>query len=89
MDRTALCSTAYVEWDQFRGNPEPLVMKWGFILVTLYMGPIGLAHVRAADQGATIQAPTRNLRPRSQSREWEARSTVLPVMPPVSSLRPS
>jgi hypothetical protein len=38
----ALASTAYVAWDQFRGNPEPAVMKWGFILVTLYMGPIGL-----------------------------------------------
>jgi manganese oxidase len=34
-------STAYVAWDQFRNNPEPVVMKWGFILVTLYMGPLG------------------------------------------------
>jgi FtsP/CotA-like multicopper oxidase with cupredoxin domain len=38
----ALLSTAYVAWDQFRGNPEPAVMKWGFVLTTLYMGPIGL-----------------------------------------------
>jgi hypothetical protein len=30
-------STACVAWDQFRNNPEPVVMKWGFILVTLYM----------------------------------------------------
>lgn len=35
-------STAYVAWDQFRNNPEPAVMKWGFILVTLYLGPVGL-----------------------------------------------
>lgn len=35
-------STAYVAFDQFNGNPEPTVMKWGFILVTLYMGPFGL-----------------------------------------------
>ena len=28
-------STAYVAWDQYRNNPEPVVMKWGFILVTL------------------------------------------------------
>jgi hypothetical protein len=35
-------STAYVAYDQFRNNPEPKVMKWGFLLVTLYMGPIGL-----------------------------------------------
>ena len=38
----AVASTAYVAADQFRGNPEPTVMKWGFILVTLYMGPFGL-----------------------------------------------
>ena len=38
----ALLSTAYVALDQFRGNPEASVMKWGFVLVTLYMGPIGL-----------------------------------------------
>ena len=37
----AVLSAAYVAWDQFRGNPEPTVMKWGFVLVTLYMGPIG------------------------------------------------
>ena len=37
----AAASTAYVGWDQFRNNPEPIVMKWGFILVTLYMGPLG------------------------------------------------
>lgn len=40
----ALCliSTAYVAYDQFSGNPEAPVMKWGFVLVTLYTGPIGL-----------------------------------------------
>ena len=38
----ALLSAAYVAFDQFRGNPEVTVMKWGFVLVTLYMGPIGL-----------------------------------------------
>ena len=38
----AAASTAYVAFDQFSGNPEPMVMKWGFILVTLYMGPFGL-----------------------------------------------
>src|ERR671933_684607 len=35
-------ATAYVAFDQFRNNPEPPVMKWGFILVTLYLGPLGL-----------------------------------------------
>lgn len=34
-------SVLYVAWDVFRGNPEMGVMKWGFILITLFMGPIG------------------------------------------------
>ncbi|PNY81682.1 DUF4396 domain-containing protein [Deinococcus koreensis] len=43
-------SAAYVAWDQFRGNPEPAVMKWGFVLVTLYMGPVGLLLYVLADK---------------------------------------
>ena len=43
-------STAYVAWDQFRNNPEPAVMKWGFILVTLYLGPVGLLLYILADK---------------------------------------
>ncbi|WP_225769648.1 DUF4396 domain-containing protein [Inquilinus sp. Marseille-Q2685] len=46
----ALLSTAYVAWDQFRNNPEPVVMRWGFILVTLYMGPFGLLLYVLADK---------------------------------------
>ncbi|MBA3319746.1 MAG: multicopper oxidase domain-containing protein [Gemmatimonadales bacterium] len=46
----ALTSTAYVAWDQYRNNPEPAVMKWGFILVTLYLGPIGLLLYVLADK---------------------------------------
>ncbi len=46
----ALASTAYVGWDQYRNNPEPGVMKWGFILVTLYLGPIGLLLYVLADK---------------------------------------
>lgn len=47
----AALSTAYVAWDQFgRGNPEPAVMKWGFILVTLYAGPLGLFAYVMADK---------------------------------------
>ncbi len=39
----AAISTAYVAWDCFvRRNPEMAVMKWGWVLVTLYMGPVGL-----------------------------------------------
>src|SRR5712691_7672967 len=46
----AAFSAAYVAWDQFRGNPEPAVMKWGFVLVTLYMGPVGLLLYVMADK---------------------------------------
>jgi hypothetical protein len=35
-------SVAYVSWDAYRNNPELTVMKWGWILVTLYLGPIAL-----------------------------------------------
>jgi manganese oxidase len=48
----ALASTIYVAVDQYRHNPEPPVMKWGFILVTLYMGPLGLLLYVLADKEA-------------------------------------
>ena len=38
-----LLSVAYVAWDAWRNNPELTVMKWGWVLVTLYLGPIALA----------------------------------------------
>lgn len=46
----AALSTLYVGFDQYRNNPEPVVMKWGFILVTLYMGPLGLLLYVLADK---------------------------------------
>ncbi len=46
----ALASAAYVAYDQFRYNPEATVMKWGFVLVTLYMGPFGLLLYVLADK---------------------------------------
>jgi FtsP/CotA-like multicopper oxidase with cupredoxin domain len=46
----AVASTAYVAYDQFRRNPEPAVMKWGFVLVTLYTGPLGLLLYVMADK---------------------------------------
>ena len=46
----AALSTIYVAVDQFQNNPEPMVMKWGFILVTLYMGPFGLLLYVMADK---------------------------------------
>ena len=38
-----LASAAYVAYDAFTKNPELTVMKWGWVLVTLYIGPIGAA----------------------------------------------
>jgi hypothetical protein len=35
-------SVVCVAWDAYRNNPELTVMKWGWVLVTLYLGPIGL-----------------------------------------------
>jgi FtsP/CotA-like multicopper oxidase with cupredoxin domain len=46
----ALVSTLYVGWDQYRNNPEPSVMRWGFMLITLYMGPIGALLYVLADK---------------------------------------
>jgi len=46
----ACASALYVGIDQYRNNPEPVVMKWGFILVTLYTGPIGLLLYVLADK---------------------------------------
>ncbi|MFE0090409.1 DUF4396 domain-containing protein [Streptomyces sp. NPDC058991] len=36
-------STVYVAHDAFTRNPELTVMKWGWVLVTLYIGPVGAA----------------------------------------------
>ena len=46
----AMLSAAYVAVDQFRGNPEATVMKWGFVLVTLYLGPLGVLLYVMADK---------------------------------------
>jgi FtsP/CotA-like multicopper oxidase with cupredoxin domain len=46
----AVLSAGYVAVDQLRNNPEAPVMKWGFVLVTLYMGPIGLLLYVMADK---------------------------------------
>jgi hypothetical protein len=36
-------SIAYVAWDAFTRTPQPVIMKWGWILMTLYTGPVGAA----------------------------------------------
>jgi hypothetical protein len=35
-------SVLYVAWDAITNNPEMTIMKWGWALVTLYLGPVGL-----------------------------------------------
>lgn len=39
----AALSVGYVAWDAFRNNPELVVMKWGWVLVTAFTGTVGLA----------------------------------------------
>jgi hypothetical protein len=36
-------SVAYVARDAFTSTPQPMIMKWGWLLMTLYTGPVGWA----------------------------------------------
>lgn len=56
-------STAYVGWDQLRGNPESAVMKWGWVLVTLYMGPVGLLLYVMSDKEPAPETHEKFVRP--------------------------
>lgn len=46
----AILSAAYLAWDAFRKNPEFVVMKWGWLLVALYTGPVALSFYILADK---------------------------------------
>ncbi|MDF2740378.1 MAG: copper oxidase [Actinomycetia bacterium] len=60
----AAASTAYVAWDNFvAGNPEETVMKWGWVLITLYMGPVALALYVLADKEPRPGEHERFIRP--------------------------
>jgi hypothetical protein len=60
----AALSTAYVAWDNFvAGNPEETVMKWGWVLITVYMGPIALALYVLADKEPRPGEHERFIRP--------------------------
>lgn len=37
---TTALSVAYVTYDLLTNTPQMKVMKWGWFLVTLYMGPV-------------------------------------------------
>ena len=36
----AVCCAAYVAYDQFKGNPEPAVMKWGFPMAEIKISAV-------------------------------------------------
>ncbi len=61
-----LLSVGYVAWDAFTNNPEMVVMKWGWVLVTLYLGPVSLflmGTVRALGKGGhSLEAERARLR---------------------------
>lgn len=45
-----LVSVSYVAWDAFTKLPEPGVIKWAWVLTTLYLGPIGAAFYILTDK---------------------------------------
>jgi hypothetical protein len=45
-----LISVLYVAGDAFRHLPEPGVIKWAWVLTTLYLGPVGAAFYILADK---------------------------------------
>lgn len=60
----AAVSTLYIAWDNFIvGNPEEPVMKWGWVLITLYMGPLALALYVLADKEPRPGEHERFIRP--------------------------
>ena len=49
-------SVVYVAWDAFTRTPELTVMKYGWVLVTLYTGPVGAAlYVLACEEPGPFQ----------------------------------
>jgi len=49
-------SVAYVAWDAFMQNPELTVMKWGWVLMTFYGGPVAAAlYVLSCKEPAPFQ----------------------------------
>ncbi|MEX2538537.1 MAG: hypothetical protein WD646_07790 [Actinomycetota bacterium] len=74
----AAVSVAYVAWDCFvKKNPETTVMKWGWLLITLYMGPVALAlyvltdkEPRPGEHEEVIQLLRRHVFRRHSSPGW-------------------
>ena len=66
-------SSAYVTYDPWRNNPKRNVMRAGFALVSLYMGPLGLLFYVLADKRAKVWYPMRSSFKPSESRGLAAR----------------
>ena len=45
-----LISVAFVAWDAFRKLPEPGVIKWAWVLTSLYVGPVAAVFYVLADK---------------------------------------
>jgi hypothetical protein len=56
-------SVAYVAWDAFTNTPQPVIMKWGWLLMTLYTGPAGTALYILSCQEPTPGGHERFVRP--------------------------
>jgi hypothetical protein len=84
----AAVSVVYVTWDSFvRRNPEITVMKWGWVLITLYMGPIALALYVLTDKEPRPGEHEEFIKPLWKQGSAR-RSTASPVTPPGSSPPP-
>ncbi len=80
-------SVGYVAWDAFTRNPELTVMKVGWVLVTLYAGPIAAAfYVLSCKEPGPFQHELSSSR--CGSRRLALPSIAWQAMPPVSSSRP-
>lgn len=45
-----IVSVLYIAWDVFTKTPENVVIKWAWVLTSLYMGPVALALYVLADK---------------------------------------
>ena len=77
---TAL-SVAYIAWDVFRNTPENTVIKWAWVLTSLYMGPVALTLYVLADKEPRPGEHEAFI-PRCGSRRSGRRFTAWREMPP-------
>ena len=56
-------SVAWIAWDVFTQTPENTVIKWAWVLTTLYMGPVAVAFYVLADKEPRPGEHERFIRP--------------------------